>query len=226
MRAVSVWDHMPSAAEILDKRLAAGWRPTASELQEGSVVEGYAACVYSGLPQVPTSTVLPVACIPREVSCRRDEAAPMKISARIRNGAGQHVAEVETAGARKAIAIPAKQGGSGSSVNGGELLFLALATCYCNDVYREAAKRGIAIEWVEVYVAGEFGGEGEPARHIEYSARVAGAAPESELRELLSTTDRLAEIQNTLRGGVDIRLGNVEVVCVQPGGGSRGASDG
>jgi uncharacterized OsmC-like protein len=29
-------------------------------------------------------------------------------------------------------------------------LFLALASCYCNDIYREAAKRNIKVERVEV----------------------------------------------------------------------------
>ncbi len=103
-------------------------------------------------------------------------------------------------------------------MNGGELLFLALATCYCNDVYREAARRGIAIESVEVDVVGEFGGEGEPASRIEYSARVAGSAPESELKALLAATDRVAEIQNTVRRGVEVRLGALNVIRVEPGG--------
>lgn len=138
----------------------------------------------------------------------------MKITARVRNGAGRHVAEVETAGVRKAVSIPAKNGGSGSSINGGELLFLALATCYCNDVYREAGKRDIAIESVEVEVKGEFGGEGEGAHHVHYSARVAGAASEAKLKELLVATDSVAEIQNTLRGGVDVRLDRIEVIRV------------
>jgi organic hydroperoxide reductase OsmC/OhrA len=48
----------------------------------------------------------------------------------------------------------------------GELLCLALATCYCNDVYREASRRGLAIRGVEVGVAAEFGGRGEPARRL------------------------------------------------------------
>lgn len=138
----------------------------------------------------------------------------MRISARIRNGAGRHAAEVETAGVRKAVTIPAKQDAPGSGINGGELLFLALATCYCNDVYREAGKRDIAIESVEVEVVGEFGGEGEGARHVQYSARVAGAASEAELKELLVVTDRVAEIQNTLRSGVDVRLRGTEVIRV------------
>jgi uncharacterized OsmC-like protein len=35
-------------------------------------------------------------------------------------------------------------------------LFLALATCYCNDIYREAAKRNIKVDSVEVEVEGTF----------------------------------------------------------------------
>jgi organic hydroperoxide reductase OsmC/OhrA len=138
----------------------------------------------------------------------------VKIGARIRSGAGRHVAEVETTGVRKAVSIPAKQDAPGSSINGGELLLLAIATCYCNDVYREAGKRSIAIESVEVDVVGEFGGEGEGAHHVQYSARVAGAASEAELKELLVLTDRVAEIHNTLRSGVDVRLERTEVVRV------------
>jgi hypothetical protein len=46
VKRVSVWDHRPLAAEILEKRLTAGWKPTPSQLKEGEVVEGYAACVF------------------------------------------------------------------------------------------------------------------------------------------------------------------------------------
>jgi hypothetical protein len=47
---VSVWDHLPTAREILDQRLEAGWRPTPSLLQDGDVVEGFAACVFASPP--------------------------------------------------------------------------------------------------------------------------------------------------------------------------------
>ena len=43
-----MWDHQPTASEILEKRLQGGWEPTPSELQDGPVVEGYAACVFEG----------------------------------------------------------------------------------------------------------------------------------------------------------------------------------
>ena len=45
MTAVAVWMHRPSAAELLDARLARGWRPTPTRLREGERVLGYAACV-------------------------------------------------------------------------------------------------------------------------------------------------------------------------------------
>ena len=95
------------------------------------------------------------------------------------------------------------------SANGGELLFLAIATCYCNDVYREAAKRGIRVEMVGVEVTGEFGGVGEPARNVTYQARVEARATEQEIRDLMIHTDQVAEIQNSLRRGTPVTLGNV-----------------
>jgi uncharacterized OsmC-like protein len=59
---------------------------------------------------------------------------------------------VSTNGQRKNILIPSKDSGYGSSINGGELLLLSLAVCYCNDIYREAVKRSINIFEVEVEV--------------------------------------------------------------------------
>jgi len=47
--SVSVWDHRPSADELLEKRLKNGWTPTASDLQGGPAILGHAACVVSKL---------------------------------------------------------------------------------------------------------------------------------------------------------------------------------
>ena len=106
------------------------------------------------------------------------ENARMHIVARVKNCGADHAVEVSTEGRTRTVAISAKAGG-GSDVNGGELLFLALATCYCNDLYREAARAGIVIENVEVTVEGDFGaagraGEEHPlfgARRVECRAR-------------------------------------------------------
>ena len=43
---VAVFDHRPTARELLERRLDRGWRPTASRLHTGERVEGYAACVF------------------------------------------------------------------------------------------------------------------------------------------------------------------------------------
>jgi uncharacterized OsmC-like protein len=110
--------------------------------------------------------------------------------------------------------IPSKPSGKGSSVNGGELLFLALATCYCNDIYREAEKQGIEVKEVEVEVEGEFGGPGDPARSIVYRARVTANASEEAIRALMEHTDRMAEIHNTLRGSTPVRLAQIEAVAL------------
>jgi uncharacterized OsmC-like protein len=134
----------------------------------------------------------------------------MKISARIENAEGTHQVSLRTNDNAHSIIIPPKSTGFGSSVNGGELLFLALATCYCNDIYREAAKRGIKVERLEVEADGEFGAEGEPAKHVSYRAKVTAEASDEEIRELMRFTDQVAEIQNTLRVQTPVLLVQIE----------------
>ncbi len=132
----------------------------------------------------------------------------MHIAATITNCQQQNDIIVQTAGNKKSISIPAKPAGGGSSVNGGELLFLALATCFCNDIYREAAKMNILIEKVSVTVDGEFGNEGEPAAHIQYKAAVSSDAAPDEIAALIKHVDAVAEIHNTLRSGIQVKLVN------------------
>jgi organic hydroperoxide reductase OsmC/OhrA len=107
--------------------------------------------------------------------------------------------------------IQQKPDGRGLETNGGELLCLALATCFCNDVYREAALRSIVVDRVEVQVNATFGEPGEAAKALSYHARVAAQAPEGEIRALVEHTDRVSEVQNTLRRGFSVSLTGVEV---------------
>src|SRR5215216_1159183 len=105
--------------------------------------------------------------------------------------------------------------GAGSSAKGGELLVLALATCYCNDSYQEAATLGTAVKQVDVEVEGEFGGLGEPGSGVRCNARVVANASKVEISELMRLTDTVAEIQNTPRVVMPGTLDKVEAVSIQ-----------
>jgi organic hydroperoxide reductase OsmC/OhrA len=129
----------------------------------------------------------------------------MRIRASLKSSSGAHEVTVDTDGRSSALAMPGRAGG-GSAVNGGELLCAALATCYCNDVYREAARKGLSLRGVTVDVQAEFGGRGEPARSITYVVHVESDAPAEEIAALLRETDAVAEVQNTLRAGLAVEL--------------------
>jgi uncharacterized OsmC-like protein len=90
-----------------------------------------------------------------------------------------------------------------------------VGSLFCNhDIYREAAKQGIAVEQVEVEVESEFEKDGKPARFIAYNARVSAYASTETIRELMVRTNRMAEIQNTIRKGLSINLEKIETVSL------------
>ena len=129
----------------------------------------------------------------------------MEISALVSNSAGRHEAVVRTGAASRSLEIPGNPEGKGSSANGGELLMLAVATCYCNDLYREGQRLGLDIEAVEVEAIAEFPGVGLAARGIRYSARVKSSADPGRIARLLRETDAVAEVHNTIRAGVPVQ---------------------
>lgn len=130
----------------------------------------------------------------------------MKISATVKNAQSTHEVFVRTDAAEQSLPIPPKPVGRGSAVNGGELLMLALATCYCNDLYREAARLEVPLDSVEVEASAEFPGIGLAATEIRYRARISSPAPHSVIEDLLRQTDAVAEVHNTLRAGVPVQL--------------------
>ncbi len=101
---------------------------------------------------------------------------------------------------------PASAGGRGLGFNGGQLLNLAVAACVSNDLYREAAKRGITLTRVRVTASSEYSGDPPVSTPIEYSVEIAGDTSEEALRDLVAHTDAIAEIPNSLRGGTAVRL--------------------
>jgi uncharacterized OsmC-like protein len=136
----------------------------------------------------------------------------MRISAHVQNSLNNHQTTVTTNGKTQPVLIASKPTGFGSNVNGGELLFLALATCFCNDIYREAEKQGIQVESVEIDVEGDFGGPGDPAQGITYRARVTAQASQEAISTLIVDTDKVAEIHNTLRFGTPVVLEQIEAL--------------
>lgn len=83
---------------------------------------------------------------------------------------------------------------------------LALATCYCNDLYREAARLEIPIDGVTVEATADFPGVGLAAEHIRYRAVIQSSAPAERVAQLLRETDAVAEVHNTIRSGVAVEL--------------------
>lgn len=130
----------------------------------------------------------------------------MQISAKIESRFHSQDTVVQTNDLARTLTIPVKPTGYGSAVNGGELLLLALATCFCNDLYREAGKRKIAVSAVEVECTAEFGAEGEAGHNFQYTARVSADASPQLIEELIRATDQAAEVHNTLRKGVSVTL--------------------
>jgi len=130
----------------------------------------------------------------------------MLISAIVRNSEGGHQVSVQTGEATRSLAIPSKLSGKGSAVNGGEFLLLALATCYCNDLYREAGRLNIQVEGVVVEATADFPGIGLAATNIQYAVKVSSSASPEDVAALVRQTDAVAEVHNTIRAGVPVTL--------------------
>jgi hypothetical protein len=59
---------------------------------------------------------------------------------------------------------------------------------------------------VEVEAMAEFQGVGLAATDVRYRTRVSSPASEEEIAKLIRETDAVAEVHNTIRGGVSVSL--------------------
>ena len=130
----------------------------------------------------------------------------MRITASVKSSRGSHSVVVSTSGREQTLQIPGKENGEGSAVNGGELLMLALATGYCNDLYREAERLNLRLDAVEVEACAVFAAQGLAASEVTYRARVQSSASREQIAQLLRETDAVAEVHNTLRKGAGVTL--------------------
>jgi len=136
----------------------------------------------------------------------------MKYSASMHNVNGRLDVVVAKGDQTNSIDIAPGHNGFGSSISGGEILFLAIATCYCNDLYREGKKLGIKVDNVEVEVDGDFMAAGEPATNVKCKIKVTAQATEAEIQRLIVYTDSIAEIPMSLRNGTDVTVTEVQAI--------------
>src|ERR671912_1170963 len=102
----------------------------------------------------------------------------MHIEVETRNVDGQ-VTSLGTAGPFTLVVDrPTEGGGGGLGFSGGQLLYIAVAGCISNDLFREARVAGIELESVRVKVGGNFVGEPMVSDEILYEVEVKGDAPE------------------------------------------------
>ena len=92
-------------------------------------------------------------------------------------------------------------------------MLLAIGGCYSNDIFREAAKRGITVKNVQVTVMADWGGEPVRAQNVSFDAVVEADATESEIVDLIRHTDRVAEIPNSLRMGTDVKISGIKAIA-------------
>jgi uncharacterized OsmC-like protein len=104
---------------------------------------------------------------------------------------------------------PTEAGGGGKGFNGGQLLYLAIAGCVSNDLFREAGRFGAVLDSVRVTVNGEFSGDPAVSEAVTYDVELRGSG---DLQGLVEEVDRIAEIPNSLRQGTPVRLGEVNIV--------------
>lgn len=93
---------------------------------------------------------------------------------------------------------------AGPVTNGAQTLHLAVALCVLNDVWREAAARGIALDGVAVEADGGFD-DAWRSTGISYAVTIASDGPPSSLEALLDAVDEVAEIPRALRAGAGVR---------------------
>jgi putative redox protein len=101
---------------------------------------------------------------------------------------------------------PTAAGGGGLGFNGGQLLYLSIAACWSNDLYREAATMGIELDGVELTVDGDFPTRGSGSTPITVDLVVRSPAPEDRVRQLIAEVERVAEIPRAIRDGAPIEV--------------------
>src|ERR1700738_518798 len=138
----------------------------------------------------------------------------MAVEVETRNIAGKVTAIGAAGPFTLTVDRPVETGGGGRGFNGGQLLYLAVAGCISNDLFREAATRSIILDKVVVGVVGDFHGDPATSTDIRYDVELSGHATPEQLRDLVRHVDQIAEIPNSLRRGTAVRLTDASIVTL------------
>ena len=131
---------------------------------------------------------------------------PDQVSVRLRTVGKGPTALAQAGPFTLTVDRPAAAGGGGLGFNGGQLLYLSIAACLSNDLYREAATMGIELDGVDVAVDGEFEGRGSGSSPITVNLTLRSSAPEQRLHELVAEVERVAEIPRSIRESPTIEV--------------------
>jgi len=137
----------------------------------------------------------------------------MGFQVEFRNVAGEAAAIGNAGPYTLVVDRPAEGGGHGLGFNGGQLLYLAIGGCVSNDLFREAAARGIRLTTVRVVVRGDFSGDPAVSDPVAYDVELAGEAAPDQLEQLVAHVDAIAEIPNSVRAGTEVKLAGVKVIA-------------
>lgn len=87
---------------------------------------------------------------------------------------------------------------------GAHLLHLSVAGCVLNDLYREAASRGVQLDGVRVSASGGFDPDTWQSTGIRYVVEVDSPADNGEIDDLVRFVDDIAEIPRAVRATAEV----------------------
>ncbi len=112
------------------------------------------------------------------------------------------------------IGRPKGVGGDGFGYSGGQVLVLAVGTCFYNNLYYAADERGIKIISVELEVTSGWTEEPKVSSGIIISAQVEAEASPNEIEELIHHANRVSVVSNSVRQGATVAMGSIQAISV------------
>lgn len=112
------------------------------------------------------------------------------------------------------IGRPEGVGGDGLGYSGGQVLVLAVGTCFYNNLYYAADERGIKIQSAELEITGGWTEEPMVSSGIVVNAKVEAEAAPAEIEELIHYASRVSTVSNSVRQGTTVTIGNIQTISV------------